>query len=239
MKPAPKTIAKSFQATLERGKWNLNWIIVRIPFDVSKIWGKRGPFRVKGEINGFPFRTSLFSTGEGDHALVVNKRMQAGAKVTLGSVAKFRLEPDTEKREAVVPEELERTFAEDHALRRWFDQLSGSVRKWICDWIAGVKSAEARARRADQIAERMLATMEAERELPPVLRLAFARNPVALEGWKLMSPSHRRMQLFAISSYRSPEARGRRVAKVIQEAYQFAERNSNKKRRGKSSSAGI
>ena len=71
------------------------------------------------------------------------------------------------------------------------------------------------------------------------MRLAFARNPGALEGWKLMPASHRRMQLFAISSYRSPEARGRRVAKVIQEAYQFAERKSNQKSRGKSSSANI
>ena len=238
MKPAPKTSAKAFQAPLERGKWNLNWVIVHIPFDVAKLWGKRGQLRVKGDINGFTFRASLFPTGEGGHAMVVNKRMQAGAKASLGSVAKFHLEPDTEKRETVVPEELERTLSEDPALRRWFDQLGGSIRKWICEWIIGVKSAEARVRRADQIAERMLATMEAERELPPVLRLAFARNPGALEGWKLMSPSHRRMQLFAISYYSSPEARGRRVAKVIQEAYQFAERKS-KRIGGKSSSAGI
>ena len=238
MKPAAKTIAKAFQAALEQGKWNLNWIIVRIPFDASKAWGTRGRIKVKGEINGFPFRTSLFPTGEGEHVLLVNKRMQAGAGATLGSVAKFRLEPDTEKREAVTPEELERTLSEDPALRRWFNQLSYSIRKWIGDWITDVKSAEARARRADQIAERLLATMEAERELPPVLRVAFARNPGAYEGWKLMSPTQRRMHLLGIFYYREPEARGRRVAKAVQEAYQFAERKS-KKKGGKSSSANV
>ncbi|MCU1275762.1 MAG: hypothetical protein JWO48_3193, partial [Bryobacterales bacterium] len=36
MKPATKPIAKSFQALLERGTSRLNWVIVRIPFDVQK-----------------------------------------------------------------------------------------------------------------------------------------------------------------------------------------------------------
>jgi hypothetical protein len=90
--------AKSFRARLERAQSRPGWVIIRIPFEVSKIWGTRGQLRVKGEINGFAFRTSLFPTGKGDHVLLVNKRMQAGAGVTVGTVAQFRLEPDTEKR---------------------------------------------------------------------------------------------------------------------------------------------
>jgi uncharacterized protein YdeI (YjbR/CyaY-like superfamily) len=220
---------KSFQATLERGRNNLGWVIVRIPFDVFKVWGKRGMLKVKGDINGFPFRTSLFPTREGIHILLVNKGMQAGAKTGLGGAARFRLEPDTEKRVATVPPELERQLAEDRELRRWYDGLNYSTRKDIGHWITEVKSAEARLRRAEQITERLLATMEAERELPPILRVAFARNPRAFEGWKLMSPSHRRSHLFAIFYYRTPEARARRVAKVVEDAYGFAERKSKKR----------
>ena len=229
MKTEAKATVKSFQATLERGRNNLGWVIVRIPFDVSKVWGKRGMLKVKGDINGFPFRTSLFPTREGIHILLVNKAMQAGAKTGLGGAARFRLEPDTEKRVAIVPSELERQLAEDCELRRWYDKLNYSTRKDIGHWITEVKSAEARLRRAEQITERLLATMEAERELPPILRVAFARSPRAFEGWKLMSPSHRRSHLFAIFYYRTPDARARRVAKVVEDAYGFAERAEQKK----------
>jgi uncharacterized protein YdeI (YjbR/CyaY-like superfamily) len=228
MKPLPKPVKKSFKATLERMQSNLGWVIIRIPLDVPKVWGVRGMLKVKGEINGFAFRTSLFPTGKGDHCLLVNKRMQAGADARAGDTAQFQLEPDLEKREAVLPMELKRALSEDRSLLRWFDKLSYSIRKWISDWVSQPKSAEARERRAQQVAEQLLSTMEAERELPPVLKAAFARDPRALQGWQLMSPTRRRGQLLAIFYYRNPESRNRRVSKVIQEALALAERKSRK-----------
>lgn len=214
----PKSVAKSFKATLERMQSNLGWVIIRIPFDVSKIWGAHGQLRVKGEINGFAFRTSLFPTGKGYHYLLVNKRMQAGARTAPGMAAQFRLEPDSEIRKATVPVELQRAFSQYRPLQRWFDDLSYSIRKWITDWIVQPKSAEARVRRAEQIAEQLLTTMEAERELPPILKAAFARDPRAWEGWQRMSPTHRRHQLLSIFHYRNPESRERRIGKMLEEA---------------------
>jgi len=207
---------------------NLGWVIVRIPLDVPKVWGTRGMLKVKGQINGFAFRTSLFPTGKGYHYLLVNKRMQAGAGARAGMVARFQLQPDTEKRVAIVPRELQRILNEERSFRRWFEQLNYSTRKWITDWVTQVKSPEARARRAEQVAEQLLATMEAERELPPILKLAFARDPRAYTGWQSMSPSHRRGHLLAIFYCRSPDARDRRIAKLLEDALTFAERKTNK-----------
>ncbi len=207
---------------------NLGWVIVRIPLDVPKVWGTRGMLKVKGEINGFAFRTSLFPTGKGYHYLLVNNRMQAGAGARPGMVARFHLQPDTEKRVAIVPRELQRILNEERSFRRWFEQLNYSTRKWIADWVTQVKSPEARGRRAEQVAEQLLATMEAERELPPILKLAFARDPRAYTGWQRMSPSHRRGHLLAIFYYRSPDARDRRIAKLLEDALTFAERKTNK-----------
>jgi uncharacterized protein YdeI (YjbR/CyaY-like superfamily) len=223
-KPKPRPVTKSFKATLERMSSNLGWVIVRIPLDVPKIWGKRGMLKVKGEINGFAFRTSLFPTGKGYHYLLVNKRMQAGAHAAPGDTAQFRLEPDTKVRKAVVPAELHRALYEDRSLRRWYDKLSYSIRKWIGDWVSQPKSPSARVRRSEQIAERLLATMEAERELPPILKAAFARDPRALEGWQQMSPTHRRGHLLGIFYYRTPEARDRRLAKAMEDAIAIAGR---------------
>lgn len=219
-------MAKSFEATLERGSSRLNWVIARIPLDVSKVWEKRGMLRVKGTINGFAFRTSLFPTGKGDHVLLVNKRMQAGGKTSVGAVARFHLEPDTEERIVTVPVELERALAEDRALRRWFDKLNYSTRKYLVEWVTDVKSSEARVRRAGQMAERLLETMDAERELPPILRTAFARDAKAYDGWKRMAPSSRRGHLLGIFGYRDPGSRARRLARMIQEAHERGEKGS-------------
>lgn len=219
-----KSNAKTFQARLERVDSPLNWIMIRVPFDVVKIWGKRGRIRVKGQINSFAFRTSLFPRKNDGHFLLVNKRMQRGAETAAGMTARFRLEPDTEERVVSVPMQLKMALSEARALRHWFDQLNYSTRKATADWIVEVNSAEARTRRAGQIAERLLAVMEAERELPPILQVAFAQNPRAREGWKRMTRLRRRGHLLGIFYYRSPDARARRVEKTIQEAIEFAEK---------------
>ena len=225
-----KAGAQSFEAPLEHGDRRLGWIITRIPFEVEKLWGTKGLLKVKGSINGFAFRTSLFPTGGGHHILLVNKRMQAGAKAAVGAVARFRLEPDTEERTVATPAELSEALAEDRALRRWYDRLSYSIRKEIADWILGVKSAEARERRAAQMAERLFATMEAERKLPGFIRTAFARDGRAFEGWKAMPASHRWRHLFSIFYYRDPVTRDRRVARMMAEARERAERGSPARR---------
>ncbi len=223
-----KPVARTFKATLERIQSRLGWTIIRIPFDINKVWATRNRLRVSGQINGFAFRTSLFPARGGGHILLVNKAMQKGGDVRQGMSAQFRLEPDLGERVATVPAELKRFLKEDASLRKWFEALNYSTRSEIGKWIMKVKSPEARVRRAEQMAERMLAVMDAELGLPPVLQLAFAREPRALEGWNGMSPLQRRNHLFGIFYYRTPEAQARRIDKVLQDASAFAERKLEK-----------
>ena len=205
----------------------LNWIIVYMPFDAAQVWGMRGQIKVKGEINAFAFRTSLFSTREGRHILLVNKRMQKGARAAEGSVARFQIEIDREERTVIIPDELQNILSEGRSLRRWYDELNHSTRNDIAKWIGEPKSAEARERRAEQIADRLLAVMEAEHELPPVLQRAFAHHPRAREGWDGMSVSRRRGHLFGIFYYRTPDAQARRIEKMLDDATALAEKMSN------------
>ena len=231
MKPKPKLklVAKSFKATLECIPSRLNWVIIRIPFDVSKVWGTRGKVRVKGEINGSPFRASVFPTSKGYHCMLVKRSMQIGANASVGQIVRFRIEPDTAKPVAVIPPELQRILKEDRAFRRWFDELSFSMRKWICDWIVNVKNPESRVRRAERVAEQLLSTMEAELDLPPILKRAFATDPRAYAGWQSMTPLQRRHHLLGIFYYREPESRDRRIAKVLEEATARTEGKSKSK----------
>jgi uncharacterized protein YdeI (YjbR/CyaY-like superfamily) len=216
--PAAKPVAKTFQAVLERPEDRLRWVTVRVPLDVAKTWGQRGQLRIQGEINGFSFRSALFPTRTGEHFLIVNKKMQAGGKTAPGLTAKFRLQPDTTPRVTVPPpKELLRELGQSKRLLKFYESFTPSRKYEIAKWISQVKSQEARKRRSQQLAKRLMETLEAERELPPMIEMAFRQNPLVRERWSQLSPSHRRRHLFSIFYYREPEARMRRVAKVIDE----------------------
>jgi uncharacterized protein YdeI (YjbR/CyaY-like superfamily) len=215
---------KRFKTSLVKLRSNLGWTVAYIPFNVETTWNTRGMLKVKVEVNGQPFRTSLFPTREGKHFILVNKKMQKAAKIKIGSIADFRIEPDTEERVARVPPELTPYFRRDAPLRRWYEKLNYSMRREIDKWISEPTSSDARKRRAEQIAERLLSTMEAEAELPPQVRIALESTPNALAGWKLLTDGKRRMELMAFFYYRTPASRTKRLEKTVQLAVAAAER---------------
>jgi len=92
------------------------------------------------------------------------------------------------------------------------------------------KSPASRLRRAEQMGERLLATMDAERDLPPILKVALSRNPDAREGWERMSMAQRRSHLLGIFGYRTPESQARRIDKMLEVASAIAERARNRSR---------
>jgi uncharacterized protein YdeI (YjbR/CyaY-like superfamily) len=206
----------------------LNWTIVRLPFSVQKTWKSRGMLKVCVTINGLEYRTSLFPTRKGEHFLLVNKKMQKAARISLGSVASFTVSPDLSPRKLELPRELEETLDEYKVLRKWFDRLSYSIRKWLSDIISEGKSADTRRKRANRVAEQVMETMEAEHDPPPMIRLAFSRNPGAEQAWKEMTPIQRRHGLLAVFYYRTPESRMRRLEKLIEQALMRKEDRSQK-----------
>ena len=144
--------------------------------------------------------------------------MQVAAGVGLGHTAEFRLEPDLEPREAELPDQLAVLLDEEAGLREWYDELTEYTRREIGKWVIGVKSDESRMRRAEQMAERLLATMEGERELPPAILAAFRARPRAKAGWAMMTDLQRRGELMAVFYYQTVEARQKRVEKLCDAA---------------------
>ncbi len=217
--------SKKFRGLLESYS-KLNWTIARLPFDFAKAWKTRNRLRVKGTINGFSFRTSLFGSAQGGHYLLVNKEMQKGASACVGSLAEIVLEPDLEERTTPVPSELAKLLEQHASLKKWYEQLSASARDDIARTITAPKSPEARIRRAEQTVERMLLAMEGERDLPPILQREFTRHPKARSGWEAMTPVKRRGHLLGIFYYQSPESREKRAHKAVDEALEIAKTKS-------------
>ena len=94
----------------------------------------------------------------------------------------FTIAPDLEERTPTVPPELAKLLKTEKKLAKWYEGLSEPTRWEIAKWIDGVKSAEARQRRAEQMAERLMLTMEGEKELPPVLEVAFRQGSCGAQG---------------------------------------------------------
>jgi len=222
---------KAFRAVLEPTGDALRWVIARVPFDPAEVWAVRRGRRVRGEINGFAFRTALFPEAGGKkHVLLVNKKMQAGAGAKAGDAVRIRLEPDLEEREAAVPAELDKALKADRALRRYFEEMKPSSRREVGRWVGEPKSTDSRMKRAEQVAEWLLLAMEGERETPPILRVAFQRHPVAREGWEAMTPVRRRNHLLSIFHYQTAEAREKRTRMAVEDALKLAQRlNSTQK----------
>ena len=221
----PASKPKTFRAQLEPSGDALHWVIARVPFDPAEVWPVRQGRRVRGVINGFAFRTSLFPEAGGKrHILLVNKQMQAGARAKAGDRVEIRLEPDLQDREAIVPPELAKALKAGAGLRRYFDALSPSMRRDIGRWAAEPKSAATRTKRAEQMAERIYLAMDGEREPPPILRAAFQRQPAARLGWEAMTPIRRRNHLFGIFYYQTSEGRERRVRIALEDALKVAKR---------------
>jgi uncharacterized protein YdeI (YjbR/CyaY-like superfamily) len=216
---------KRFRAMLEPASNGLGWVIVWLPFDAQTAWKKMVRLRVKVEVGGEVFRTSLFADAvRGGHYILVNKKMQAAAGAKVGAMVDFAVEPDLEEREAVVTPEFERLLKREKKMAKWFGEQSESMQYAVGKWLKEVKGAEARVRRAEQMAERILLTMEGEKVLPPVVEAAFCRTPMARKGWELMTATQRRNGLLAVFYYQSPEARQKRVGKLIEECLKVAGR---------------
>ncbi|MCU1322976.1 MAG: hypothetical protein JWM43_2625 [Acidobacteriaceae bacterium] len=214
---------RRFRAVLEPLSGNLGWVIARVPFDVEAAWKTMVRLRVQVEVGGEVFRTSLFSSpNRGGHFVLVNKKMQKAASAKVGAQVDFTIRPDLEARAPTIPVELAKLLKTEKALSKWFSGLSESTRYEIAKWIEGVKSSESRQRRAEQIAERLMLTMEGEKVPPPILELAFREHPAARKGWQAMTLTQRRSHLMGIFHYQSPEARARRVDKAIEHVLRIA-----------------
>ena len=215
---------RRFEGTLRPDGTGLHWTVITVPFDPTKAWPKRQRLRVRGTINGFAFRTSLFRARDTSYILLVNRKMQKQAGVRQGHVAAVVLEPDLEERPQSTPRELEKLLRQNRALSRFYEQLSDSMRKAIIDQIEQPKSAEVRAGRAELWVERMMLAIDGERVTPPILEAAFQRHPRARDGWQAMTPIQRRGHLMGIFYYQSPESRQKRAQKAIEDALRAAER---------------
>jgi uncharacterized protein YdeI (YjbR/CyaY-like superfamily) len=226
-----RRLQMTFKGILEQGEIGIRIYWVRVPFRPPEVWPNRIGLKVKGTVKlagasksarspdkEAALRTSLMGSKESGYVLVVNRKMQQTLGASIGSLLEVSIEPDLEERPATAPPELTKLLKQDRALKKWFEALNESSRKYIVDQVAASKSAEVRERRAELWIERMMLTIEGESAPPPVLQAAFRKQPIARMGWDALTPLQRRSHLLSIFMLEGIDARARRVERAIEAA---------------------
>jgi uncharacterized protein YdeI (YjbR/CyaY-like superfamily) len=216
--------AKSFRVVLEKTDTWPPFVLARIKADLKKAWPEWENRRVRGEINGFAFRTTLLAAKDAGHVMVVYKKLQAAAGVRAGDRVKISIEPDRDEELYSMPRELTSALGGDRLLRKWFEALPPGRRKWIAEFVDQAKGAATREARAERIAESLMLAMEGEMEPPPILRAAFQRQPLARAGWDAMTPTQRRNHLLGIFFVQTVDGREKRAAVAVEECLRVAQR---------------
>lgn len=137
-----------FDALLTKGGEAANaGYFVEVPPEVVADFGKKGQVKVKAEVDGYAYRTSVVPYS-GRHMFVVRKELRAAIGKLDGGAVHVTLEVDTEPRIVEVPPDFTAAMSAD--VRAIFDKLSFSHQKEYVDWIVEAKRAETRQRRIDK-----------------------------------------------------------------------------------------
>jgi hypothetical protein len=125
-----------------------------VPFNVQEVYGTKAQVKVRGTIDGCPYRGSIANMGEG-HCMVVKKEIREAIGKSGGDTVKVVMEIDTEPRTVVVPEDLQQALEANTKAKEIFESYSYTHRKEYVEWITGAKKQETRENRIKKTVEKI------------------------------------------------------------------------------------
>ena len=133
-----------FKTTLTKmGAWTMAIATV----DTKKIFATKGYIRVKGTIDGFPFKgISLMPRKEGSHIMAIKSSIRKAIRKEASNTVELIIERDFDEME--IPVELKEAFEASPEAKKLFDSYTYSNKKYFIDHITEAKSQATKDNRA-------------------------------------------------------------------------------------------
>lgn len=127
------------------------WTYIEIP---AKLAGKIKPgtkksFRIKGQIDHFPFRGAVLPMGGGDFIFAIKGEIRKKIKKFKGDTVIVKIEED--KAPVTYNKDLLACLTEDKRANKIFQSLPGSHKNYYSKWVDSAKTDATRARRIAMI----------------------------------------------------------------------------------------
>jgi hypothetical protein len=127
---------------------------IEIPKKVMTSFGGRKRVKLKATLNGYSYRTTIFSMG-GCCGIPVRKEIRNNAKLEPGSRVRVALTEDLDTRKVSIPLDFLRVLKKSKEKYARFKQLSHTRQKEYVVWITAAKKPETRANRIDKTLEKL------------------------------------------------------------------------------------
>jgi Domain of unknown function (DUF1905)/Bacteriocin-protection, YdeI or OmpD-Associated len=145
----------AFSSKLIRPEGVGTWTFAKVPKAAATEAGFRARLRVKGTIDGVPFRSSLMPRGGGEVFVVVNQEIRERIHKRDGQSVRLELEIDSTPPLVTVPPVLLRALRADSKAKAIFDGFTASQRLAYVRWVSEAKQEPTRDRRVALTLEKL------------------------------------------------------------------------------------
>jgi len=123
------------------------WTMAAATVDTKKIFETKGYIRVKGTIDGVPFKgNSLMPRKDGSHIMAINGKLRKAIRKQAGDEVLIIMEKDHDEKE--IPAELKEAFEASSEAKQMFDSFTYSNKKYVINHIAEAISQATKDKRA-------------------------------------------------------------------------------------------